>query len=41
MSLVLTLASQLHGKGYRTCGTTLETLGMGDKNIAEILDMMS
>ncbi len=40
-SLVVTLTSQLHGKDYWTCGTTLESLGIGDKNIAEILDVMS
>lgn len=40
-SLVVTLASQLHGKDYWTCGTTLESLKIGDKSITEILDMMN
>ncbi|HCL78646.1 MAG TPA: NAD/NADP octopine/nopaline dehydrogenase, partial [Synergistaceae bacterium] len=39
-SLVVDLASQLHGTDYWTCGTTLESLGIGDKSIDEILDMM-
>lgn len=40
-SLIVTFCSQLHGVDYWTGGTTLESLGLGQKSIQEIMDMMA
>jgi opine dehydrogenase len=37
---IVDLASQLHKTDYWTSGTTLESIGIGDKSINEIIDMM-
>ncbi len=38
--LVVNLASRLHGTNYWLEGTTLDSIGIGNKNSAEIIDMM-
>lgn len=38
---IINLASQLHGTDYWTQGTTLDSIGIEEKNIQEILEMMA